>query len=222
MPRRAGRRNAARSGARPRTGKPPCRQRPRRQACPPDVSAARRFSLGIQASLWHELAIVATAALLAWLIGNELNHSYANPAVFDAVNAPSCASETLRAVAALAPDASLHTPYGMTEVLPVADIELGAIEQAELDDFSLEANMARAGRYGREGDRRAAYAYHFDAGLYSLYLRELAETWVVLSEDPPSGSGFSSALWGSIRSRSMWAMALAMLLGWSDWVAKVR
>jgi acyl-coenzyme A synthetase/AMP-(fatty) acid ligase len=43
-------------------------------------------------------------------------------------------SETLRAVGALAPDASLHTPYGMTEVLPVADIELAAIEQAELDD----------------------------------------------------------------------------------------
>jgi acyl-CoA synthetase (AMP-forming)/AMP-acid ligase II/pimeloyl-ACP methyl ester carboxylesterase len=43
-------------------------------------------------------------------------------------------SETLRAIAALSPAASLHTPYGMTEVLPVADIELEAIEQAELDD----------------------------------------------------------------------------------------
>ncbi len=43
-------------------------------------------------------------------------------------------SETLRAIGALAPDASLHTPYGMTEVLPVADIELTDIEQAELDD----------------------------------------------------------------------------------------
>lgn len=43
-------------------------------------------------------------------------------------------SETLRAVAALAPSATLHTPYGMTEVLPVADIDLLAIEAAELDD----------------------------------------------------------------------------------------
>ena len=43
-------------------------------------------------------------------------------------------SETLRAMADLAPNATLHTPYGMTEVLPVADIELSAIEQAELDD----------------------------------------------------------------------------------------
>ena len=43
-------------------------------------------------------------------------------------------SETMRAIAALAPSASLHTPYGMTEVLPVADIDLTAIEQAEQDD----------------------------------------------------------------------------------------
>jgi acyl-coenzyme A synthetase/AMP-(fatty) acid ligase len=32
--------------------------------------------------------------------------------------------ETLRAMARLCPEASLHTPYGMTEVLPVADISL--------------------------------------------------------------------------------------------------
>jgi cis-3-alkyl-4-acyloxetan-2-one decarboxylase / olefin beta-lactone synthetase len=43
-------------------------------------------------------------------------------------------SETLRAVASLAPDATLHTPYGMTEVLPVADIELEEITRAELAD----------------------------------------------------------------------------------------
>ena len=43
-------------------------------------------------------------------------------------------SETLRAVAALAPAATLHTPYGMTEVLPVADIELDEITSAELAD----------------------------------------------------------------------------------------
>lgn len=44
------------------------------------------------------------------------------------------ASETLRAIAALTPAATLHTPYGMTEVLPVADIELDAIERAERHD----------------------------------------------------------------------------------------
>lgn len=40
-------------------------------------------------------------------------------------------AETLRAVAALVPEATLHTPYGMTEALPVADIDLVAIEAAE-------------------------------------------------------------------------------------------
>lgn len=43
-------------------------------------------------------------------------------------------SEILRAIATLAPAATLHTPYGMTEVLPVADIELAAISAAEVDD----------------------------------------------------------------------------------------
>ncbi len=40
-------------------------------------------------------------------------------------------SEILHAVAALAPRARLHTPYGMTEALPVADIELAGIDAAE-------------------------------------------------------------------------------------------
>lgn len=42
--------------------------------------------------------------------------------------------ETLHAMSHLAPEASLHTPYGMTEALPVADIELKQIDQAEADD----------------------------------------------------------------------------------------
>lgn len=44
-----------------------------------------------------------------------------------------------------------------------------------LDDFSLEAIMARAGRFGRQGERKAAYAYHFDAGLYAKLLRVISE-----------------------------------------------
>lgn len=40
-------------------------------------------------------------------------------------------AEILRQVRALAPDASIHTPYGMTEALPVADIDLAGIEAAE-------------------------------------------------------------------------------------------
>ena len=42
-------------------------------------------------------------------------------------------AETLRAVAALAPAASMRTPYGMTEALPVADIDLAAIDAAEVE-----------------------------------------------------------------------------------------
>jgi len=44
-----------------------------------------------------------------------------------------------------------------------------------LDEFSLEAIMARANRFGREGERKANYAYHFDAGLYAKLLRQLGE-----------------------------------------------
>lgn len=40
-------------------------------------------------------------------------------------------AETLVAVSKLAPAASLRTPYGMTEALPVADIELDAILEAD-------------------------------------------------------------------------------------------
>ena len=40
---------------------------------------------------------------------------------------------TLRATAGLCPLAELHTPYGMTECLPVADIELGDIDETRAD-----------------------------------------------------------------------------------------
>ncbi len=40
---------------------------PRPEPCPEDCSTGRRFVLGIQASLYHELAIIATGALLCML-----------------------------------------------------------------------------------------------------------------------------------------------------------
>lgn len=43
-------------------------------------------------------------------------------------------SETLRAIAVLASNATMHTPYGMTEVLPVTDIDLDGIGAAETED----------------------------------------------------------------------------------------
>jgi tryptophan halogenase len=48
-------------------------------------------------------------------------------------------------------------------------------EAAPLDDFSFEAVLARAGRFGQEGERKAGYAYHFDAGLYARLLRGISE-----------------------------------------------
>lgn len=43
-------------------------------------------------------------------------------------------SELLHDVAQLSPHATLHTPYGMTESLPVADVELTGIDAADADD----------------------------------------------------------------------------------------
>ncbi len=40
-------------------------------------------------------------------------------------------SELLHSMARLVPSATLHTPYGMTETLPVADVELSTIDAAE-------------------------------------------------------------------------------------------
>ena len=52
-------------------------------------------------------------------------------------------------------------------------------EEASFDDFSMEACMARANRFGTDGDRQANYAYHFDAGHYAKLLREMSERWGV-------------------------------------------
>ena len=52
---------------------------------------------------------------------------------------------------------------------------------AELDDYSLNATASKQGKFMRPFDAgksplsEIAYAFHFDAGLYSLYLRELSE-----------------------------------------------
>ena len=47
------------------------------------------------------------------------------------------------------------------------------------NDFSVEASLARAGRFGMQGERKPNYAYHFDAGLYAKLLRRLSEGWGV-------------------------------------------
>jgi tryptophan halogenase len=48
-------------------------------------------------------------------------------------------------------------------------------EAHSLDDFSFEAVMARAGKFGTGGERQPHYAYHFDASRYAALLRRFSE-----------------------------------------------
>lgn len=48
---------------------------PRPKACPDGASLRERFWFGLQASLYHELAIVATAALLAFVCWNAVHQT---------------------------------------------------------------------------------------------------------------------------------------------------
>ncbi|MEJ2534291.1 MAG: putative photosynthetic complex assembly protein PuhE [Gammaproteobacteria bacterium] len=46
---------------------------PRPRGCPPGETRMRQFLYGVQASLWHELAVVVTAAALLWLTAGQPN-----------------------------------------------------------------------------------------------------------------------------------------------------
>jgi putative photosynthetic complex assembly protein 2 len=48
---------------------------PRARACPDGVSEPARFWYGVKASLYHELAIIATVAALAWLTWESPNRT---------------------------------------------------------------------------------------------------------------------------------------------------
>jgi len=52
-----------------------------------------------------------------------------------------------------------------------------------LDEFSLEASLARAGRMGNTIGRPANYAYHFDAAGYAAALRVLSENLGVIRRE---------------------------------------
>jgi acyl-CoA synthetase (AMP-forming)/AMP-acid ligase II/pimeloyl-ACP methyl ester carboxylesterase len=75
----------------------------------------------------------ALANVVATADGNGALSGIAALRVLFSAGAP-VPAETLHAVAKIAPAASLHTPYGMTEALPVADINLDQIDRAEADD----------------------------------------------------------------------------------------
>jgi acyl-CoA synthetase (AMP-forming)/AMP-acid ligase II/pimeloyl-ACP methyl ester carboxylesterase len=94
-------------------------------------AACRR--IGATLAFASPTALANVAATAGTSPGPERHAGLAALRVVMSAGAP-VPSETLRAVAVLAPAASMHTPYGMTEVLPVADIELADIERAERED----------------------------------------------------------------------------------------
>jgi tryptophan 7-halogenase len=109
-------------------------------------------------------------------------------------------------------------------------------ETASLDEFSLEAMMARSGRFGREGERKANYAYHFDAGLYARLLRRIGEglgvrrtegkvidvrlhpeTGFIESVVLESGQSISADLFIDCSGFRGLLIEQALKTGWEDW-----
>jgi acyl-CoA synthetase (AMP-forming)/AMP-acid ligase II/pimeloyl-ACP methyl ester carboxylesterase len=72
-------------------------------------------------------AALANVAATSSALGTRQREAFAGVRLVMCAGAPVPAA-TLRAIAALMPNAELHTPYGMTEVLPVTDISLDEIE----------------------------------------------------------------------------------------------
>jgi tryptophan 7-halogenase len=109
-------------------------------------------------------------------------------------------------------------------------------EAAALDEFSLEAVMARAEKFGQEGERKANYAYHFDAGLYARLLRNIseklgvrrtegkvvdvrlhAETGFIESVQLDSGESIAADLFIDCSGFRGLLIEQALQTGWEDW-----
>jgi acyl-coenzyme A synthetase/AMP-(fatty) acid ligase len=90
-------------------------------------------ALGDAVAAVHATMVFASPAALANVVATSTNSSFATHSLGGvrlvlSAGAP-VPAETLRAVALLATNAELHTPYGMTEALPVTSIDLATIEQ---------------------------------------------------------------------------------------------
>lgn len=48
---------------------------PRRESCPPDTRGIKRFGYALATSIYHELAIVMTVALMAWMSWGQANQT---------------------------------------------------------------------------------------------------------------------------------------------------
>ncbi len=106
--------------------------------------------------------------------------------------------ETLKAVSALAPSASLHTPYGMTEALPIADIELAEIELAEIDGAGTGVGLGGV-CVGRPVDGADVSIVAMSTGDVSLDALPAQATGEILVAAPWVSDGYLS-LWATQRS----------------------
>lgn len=105
-----------------------------------DVTAPSTLTtraLGEAVAAIHATMVFASPAALANVVATSADrepaHTLQGVRLVLSAGAP-VPPEILRSVAQLAPNAMLHTPYGMTEILPVADIDLAGIDLAGIDE----------------------------------------------------------------------------------------
>ncbi|MEJ5945022.1 alpha/beta fold hydrolase [Pseudokineococcus basanitobsidens] len=106
-----------------------------------DVTAPRTLTAAALADAAREVGasvVFASPAALAHVVATAADLDGAGRAALAGVRTLLSAGAPvpvplLRRVADLVPSATLHTPYGMTEVLPVTDVDLAALEAAAAD-----------------------------------------------------------------------------------------
>jgi olefin beta-lactone synthetase len=99
-----------------------------------DVTAPATLSAGALAAACDKVSATMVFASPTALANVIATAGGADPTAFGTVRLVMSAGapvpiSVLREMAVLCPQAELHTPYGMTEVLPVADVDLGARER---------------------------------------------------------------------------------------------
>jgi tryptophan halogenase len=101
----------------------------------------------------------------------------------------------------------VHGPASMSHIFHhqwLRALRLGL--KADIEDYSFAAQMARAGRFELPETRRQTinstytYAYHLDASLYGLFLRDVAERRGVVREEGKVSDVIQDAQSGDIRS----------------------
>jgi olefin beta-lactone synthetase len=106
--------------------------------------------------------------------------------------------ETLHDMAGLTPSATLHTPYGMTEALPITDIDLAGIDQAGIDQ-ARRADASGGVCVGRPVEGADIRIVAISDGDVSLDPLATGETGEILVAAPWVSDGYL-ALWATQRS----------------------